>query len=65
MAISLDNYETLSLKELLLSYNESYILKVDVKGMIGMKKKKRNFNKRKWKEIMSLNFILKIKKGVE
>jgi hypothetical protein len=27
------------LKELLLSYNESYISKVDVKGMISVKKK--------------------------
>jgi len=32
--------EGFSLKELLLSYDESYILEVDVKGMIGVKKKK-------------------------
>jgi hypothetical protein len=30
--------EGFSLKELLLSYNENYILEVDVKGMIGVKK---------------------------
>jgi hypothetical protein len=27
------------LKEILLSYNESYIFEVDVEGMIGVKKK--------------------------
>jgi hypothetical protein len=54
--------ETLSMKELLLSYDESYILKVDVKRMIGMKKKEHNFNKKKQKEIMSINFVLRIKK---
>jgi hypothetical protein len=34
-------------KELLFSYNENYIFKVDVEGMIGVKKKIYNFNKRK------------------
>jgi hypothetical protein len=29
-----------SLKELLFSYDESYVPKVDVEGMIGVKKKK-------------------------
>jgi hypothetical protein len=56
------NMEGLSLKELLFSYNESYIPKVDVRGMIGVKKKKYGFNKRKRKEIVSINFILRIKK---
>ncbi len=37
--------EGFSLKELLLSYDESYVLEVDVEGMFGVKKKK-NFNKR-------------------
>jgi hypothetical protein len=31
--------EGLLLKEFLLSYNESYLPEVDVKGMIGVKKK--------------------------
>jgi hypothetical protein len=31
--------EGFSLKELLLSYDESYVPKVDVKGMIGVKRK--------------------------
>ncbi len=31
--------EGFSLKELLLSYDEIYVLEVDVEGMIGMKKK--------------------------
>jgi len=52
--------EGFSLKELLLSYDESYI--VDVEGMIGLKKKKYGFNKRKWKEIMFVNFVSKIEK---
>jgi hypothetical protein len=50
-----------SLKELLLSYDESYVPKVDVEGMISVKKKK-SFSKKKRKEIMSLNFVLKIEK---
>jgi len=49
------------LKELLLSYDESYIPKVDVERMIGVKKKK-NFSKRKRKEIMSLNFVSRVEK---
>jgi hypothetical protein len=36
--------------------------KVDVEGMIGMKKKKYSFSKRKWKEIVSLDSILRIEK---
>jgi hypothetical protein len=48
------------LKELLLSYNESYIPKVDVKGMISVKKIK--ISKRKRKEIVSLNFVSRIEK---
>ncbi len=32
--------EGLLLKKLLLSYNESYVLEVDVEGMIGVKEKK-------------------------
>jgi hypothetical protein len=35
------------LKEFLLSYNESYVLEVDVEGMIGLKKKKYGLSKRK------------------
>jgi hypothetical protein len=49
--------EEFSLKKLLLSYNENYVLEIDVEGMIGLKKKKYGFNKRKWKEIMSINSI--------
>jgi len=48
------------LKEILLSYNESYIPKVDVKRMISVKKIK--INKRKRKEIVSLNFVSRIEK---
>jgi hypothetical protein len=32
--------EGFSLKEILLSYNESYVLEMDVEGMFGVKKKK-------------------------
>jgi hypothetical protein len=35
---------------------------VDIDGMINVKKKKYNFSKRKWKEIVSLNFVLRIEK---
>jgi hypothetical protein len=35
-----------SLKELLFSYDESYVPKVDVEGMLGVNKKN-SFNKRK------------------
>jgi hypothetical protein len=35
------------LKELLLPYDESYVPKVDIDGMINVKKKKYNFSKRK------------------
>jgi hypothetical protein len=52
--------EGFSLKEILLSYNESYVLEMDVEGMFGVKKKN-NFSKRKWREIVSLNSISKIK----
>ncbi len=52
--------EGFSLKELLLSYNESYIPKVDVEGMISLKKIK--ISKRIRKEIMSLNFVSRIEK---
>ncbi len=48
------------LKEFLLSYDESYMLGVDVEGMIGMKKKKYGFNKRKWKEIVSITSVSRI-----
>jgi hypothetical protein len=54
--------EGFSFKEFLLSYDESYILEVDVEGMIGLKKKKYDFNKRKQKEIMSIISVLRIKK---
>jgi hypothetical protein len=54
--------EGFSLKELLFSYNESYVPEVDVEGIIGVKKKKYGFSKRKWKEIIFANFISKIKK---
>ncbi len=50
------------LKELLLSYNESYVLEVDVEGFIGLKKKKYGLSKKKWKDIMSINFVSKIEK---
>jgi hypothetical protein len=33
--------EGFSLKEILFSYDENYVLKVDVKRMIGVKKKKK------------------------
>ncbi len=49
-----------SSKEFLLSYNESYVLEVDVEGMIGLKKKKYGFNKKKQKEIMSITFVFRI-----
>ncbi len=39
--------EGFSLKELLFTYNESYVLEVDVRGMIGVKEKKNGFYKRK------------------
>ncbi len=50
------------LKELLFSYNESYVPKVDVEGMISVKEKKYCFSKRKQKEIVSINSISRIKK---
>jgi hypothetical protein len=50
------------LKELLRSYNESYVLEVDVEGMTGVKKYIYNFNNRKWKKIVFINSILRIKK---
>jgi len=49
------------LKELLLSYDESYITHIDIEGMIGVKEKK-NFSKKKWKEIF---FCLKDRKGAK
>jgi hypothetical protein len=54
--------EGFSLKELLFSYNESYVPKVDVRGMIGVKKKKYGFSKRKRKKIVSINSVSRIKK---
>ncbi len=36
----LTTMDKFSLKELLFSYDESYVLEVDVEGMIGVKKKK-------------------------
>jgi hypothetical protein len=54
--------ERFVLKELLLSYNESYVPKMDVEGMISVKKYIYSFNKRKQNEIMSLNFVLRIEK---
>jgi hypothetical protein len=54
--------EGFSLKEFLFSYVESYKHEVDVEGMIGVKRKKYNFSKRKQKEIMSLNFVSRIEK---
>jgi hypothetical protein len=50
------------LKVFLLSYDENYVLKVDVEGMISVKKNKYSFNKRKQKEIMSVNFVSRIEK---
>jgi hypothetical protein len=44
-----------------LSYDESYVFEVDIEGMINVKGKK-NFSKKKWMEIMSLNFVLRIEK---
>jgi len=46
----------------LLSYDESYVFEVDVEGMIGLKKKKYGLSQRKWKDIMSINFVSKIEK---
>jgi len=40
MAVAQTTMEGFSLKELLLSYNESYIPEMDVEGMISVKKKK-------------------------
>jgi hypothetical protein len=54
--------EGFSLKELLFSYNESYVPEVDVGGMIGVKKKKYGFSKRKRKEIVSINSVSRIEK---
>jgi hypothetical protein len=45
--------EGLSLKELLLSYNASYVLEVDVEGMIGLKKYIYNFHKKKGRRLYS------------
>jgi len=50
------------LKELLLSYDESYVLEVDVEGMISLKKNICGFNKKKWKEIVSVTFVSKTEK---
>jgi hypothetical protein len=50
------------LKEFVFSYDESYIHEVDVEGMFGVTKKNYRFNKRKWKEIMFVNSVSKIKK---
>jgi hypothetical protein len=50
------------LKELLVSHDESYILEVDVEEMIGVKKKKYSFHKRKWKDIVFVDSISRIKK---
>jgi hypothetical protein len=52
--------EAFSLKELLFSYDERYIPKVDVEGMIGVKKK--IISKIKQKEIVSINSVSRIKK---
>jgi hypothetical protein len=52
--------EGFSLKGFLFSYVETYVHEVDVEGMIGVKRKKYNFSKRKQKEIMSLNFASRI-----
>jgi hypothetical protein len=51
--------EGFSLKGLLLSYDGSYISKMDVEGMIGVKN---SFSKRKWKDIVSINSISRIKR---
>ncbi len=50
------------LNELLLSYDESYVPKMDVEGIIGVKKKKYGFSERKRKEIISINFVSRIQK---
>ncbi len=44
-----------------MSYDESYITHIDIEGMIGVKEKK-NFSKKKWKEIF---FCLKDRKGAK
>jgi hypothetical protein len=49
------------LKKLLVSHDESYIPEVDVEEMIGVKKKKYSFHKRKWKDIMFVDSISRIK----
>ncbi len=54
--------EEFSLKEFLLSYNESYVLEMNVEGIIGLKKKKYGFSKRKQKEILSITSISRIEK---
>ncbi len=53
------------LKELLLSYDESYVLEVDVEGMIGLKKKKYGLSKRKMKGYNVHKFCFKNKKGAK
>jgi hypothetical protein len=45
--------EGLYLKELLLSYNASYILEVDVEGMISVKKYIYNFCKKQIRRLYS------------
>jgi hypothetical protein len=54
--------EGFSLKKLLLSYDENYVPKVDVEGMIGVNIKKNSLSKRKQKEIVFINFVSRIKK---
>jgi hypothetical protein len=55
--------DKLLLKELLLSYNESYVPKVDVEGMIGVKKKK--LQQEKTEGDLVLKFHFEDKEGAE
>jgi len=50
------------LKKLLVSHDENCIPEVDIEEMIGVKKKKYSFHKRKWKDIVFVNSISRIKK---
>ncbi len=53
------------MKELLLSYDESYVLEVDVEGMIGVKKKKYGFSKTKMEGNCVCKFHFKDREGAE
>jgi hypothetical protein len=51
------------LKQILFSYDESYVLEMDVQGMIGVKKKYIYYKKAKGDRVLKFHF--KNRKGVE